>query len=805
VSEPSVPRRRLGFELVLVALLSFAFLAPGLNRYSLVDPWETHYSEVGRRMLQDNDWVHTTWQKEGFASKPVLTFWLIAASMKSYDIAGDGGYSGELVDNQQLLGAVRMPFVLFGTMGLVMIWLMLARLISRRSAWLSVAIVGSTPFYALVARQAITDMTLVGCMMGAVATFALAMEDGEQPIAELARFGRRRRWHFNALHLWLVVVGGFLLWQVIYNFYYFFTKPALAPGLKFPVPYIVIPSLIIICVVAMWSVPYRGVVGELTDGKPSRWRIAAGMHRLHNMRQVHLLWCYSFLGISILGKGPAALGIFGIVGFFYVLILNRWGQLLDGRFELKRGLFLLLALTVPWHLGMYLKEGLRFLQEYFITHLLQRAAKGVDNETGTFNYCLSQIGYGMYLWAALIPAAFMSMVKIKSATARERTQLLVVIWAVSTFAFFSLIQTKFHHYILPAVPALGIMVAFFLDDIWALRVRISPVFALIAIAIVLLLTRDMMYEEKQWIEMFVFRYDRPWPSAAPWSIDSSDGFLLLGLVSASAIGLLAYAGHRRGRSVAVLGVIAAGLAIGLWAMHAYMPVAGKHWGMREAARTYYEQRQIYGERIVYFGAGQAYDDWSDDLASKQITRSFRSMVPDHLQVGQPMTMRLQINSADPAKERTMESEVSVPAVVTAIDGHTITVTITERTALTDFVARGKSPKAARADRNPIRAVDADRLVIWQGYWRGEVFWSGDEISGWLPEMQTDWQMGDSDSKKMLKFLNDPTLAPVGRRYFVLTSGNISGLSGLLPTARARATLETLNTESNKFQLGAFNL
>ena len=41
-----------------------------------------------------------------------------------------------------------------------------------------------------------------------------------------------------------------------------------------------------------------------------------------------------------------------------------------------------------------------------------------------------------------------------------------------------------------------------------------------------------------------------------------------------------------------------------------MPIAGKHWGMREAMRTYYEQRTIYGQKLVYFGAGSSHDDWA---------------------------------------------------------------------------------------------------------------------------------------------------------------------------------------------------
>ena len=53
-------------EPVLVVLVSLAVLAPGISGYSLVDPWETHYGEVSREMLQDNDFVQTKWDLQDF-------------------------------------------------------------------------------------------------------------------------------------------------------------------------------------------------------------------------------------------------------------------------------------------------------------------------------------------------------------------------------------------------------------------------------------------------------------------------------------------------------------------------------------------------------------------------------------------------------------------------------------------------------------------------------------------------------------------------------------------------------------------
>ena len=126
LAPPTPPRLRrpAAVELVLVTILALAILLPGVWRYSLVDPWETHYGEVARRMLQDHDWVHTSWQNEGFRSKPVLTFWAMAASMKALGVADDGGYSGEMVSSARTMLAIRLPFILFGVLGLLAAWWM---------------------------------------------------------------------------------------------------------------------------------------------------------------------------------------------------------------------------------------------------------------------------------------------------------------------------------------------------------------------------------------------------------------------------------------------------------------------------------------------------------------------------------------------------------------------------------------------------------------------------------------------------------------------------------------------------------
>src|SRR6185436_4351181 len=156
-------------------------------------------------------------------------------------------------------------------------------------------------------------------------------------------------------------------------------------------------------VTAIWS-----GVGRLMPGRwpLPNWNDASSiadqmlaMDPITTMRQLYLLGCYSLLGISVLAKGPPGLAVVGAVGVFHIVLLHRWRALYGGAFELKRGLLLMIATFVPWHIAMCLKDGLRFIDEYVFTHVLNRAAIGVDNSVGTFEYYSSQIGQGMWLWA----------------------------------------------------------------------------------------------------------------------------------------------------------------------------------------------------------------------------------------------------------------------------------------------------------------------------------------------------------------------------------------------------------------------
>ncbi|HET6612776.1 MAG TPA: glycosyltransferase family 39 protein [Kofleriaceae bacterium] len=773
-SVDSAPRRRIPITLLevsLVAVIAAAVLIPGISGYQLIDPWETHYGEVSRRILEEDDWVKLRWQDEVFRSKPALTFWMQAASMKTLGVAKGGGYSGEMTASNLVPFAVRLPSALFGVLGLVLMWLMLVRLVSRRAAYLGLLVVATTPFYFLVARQAITDMPMVACVVGAIACFLMAMEDGDVPVKPFL-------WRITAVHVILatlvVLIGG----QALYYLHYFRLHPGLAHSavpLRFPGITMAAPMLLGLAALiasAFWPFPLR------------------------YRRQVYMLWFFVLMAVSVLSKGIVAPGLVGAVCLFYFITTGHWRKL--SQIEILRGLPILLLIAIPWHVAMWLKDGDMFIQRYVIYNNLNRGAAGVFGDRGTFSYYASQIGLGMWPWMALLPAALVAGVRrgLPDSPA-GRVRLTAGLWACIAVALFAMVPTKFHHYILPAIPAFGILVALFIDDVLARKTTNLVVLGVIAATIVLFVGHDLVLGQERFVELFIFRHDRPWPSEPPWNIDFSSTLWAFSLVFAAA--MIAFSVRRtRWLGLGVLALSAVGLT--LWAGNTYMHVAADHWGQRALHRDYYRLRNIYGVDIKYHpirDRGRCIPDLAH-LAADFGGGDYRveSVLPADFAPGLPMTVRLFAPCAGLAKD-----QIEVHGTVSKVgdDRFWIHLPQAEHEKLSDLIHRGRTLPAARTA--PWVQVNADRLLAWQLYWRGENFWSGGEIWGEIPETHTGFKR---DAKAIGPYLEKSGIA--GRTYYVVTErGRKSQLASALPKGAKDSVKVVDDTSCNKFVLLSFVL
>jgi 4-amino-4-deoxy-L-arabinose transferase-like glycosyltransferase len=733
---------------------------PFLGSYDNWDPWESHYGEVARRMLEEHDWVKLRWQNESFRSKPVLTFWLMGASFKVFGVAEDGGYSGEMATSPKVQWALRLPFALFGCAGILFLWYALARLTSKRFAWLASVLLATCPYYFFIARQGITDMPSCAMLIASLALFLLAIFDERE----------LRRWRFGLTfnHVFLFVFALLVVPQLIYMIPKVAgTRLYFSPGVYLPGQWVMAAFLPAFGGAFWWT-----------------WK------RGKTTTQVNFSWFYLVCGVAVLAKGPPAPGVAGLAILGYLVLTGDWKLL--RKCEIPRGIVLALVVCLPWHFAMYLRDGTGWLNEYLSQHLLGRAFVGVFGDRGTFDYYFGQLGVGMWPWVALVPGALAALAVAGRAKTREdKIRLLFGIWGVAAFAFFAFVRTKFHHYMLPAVPGLAVVTAFWLDDLWQSRRRAGLALG-IAVVLFLVTSLDLVTKQERLVHLFCYRYDRPWPYEQPWGIDFS-GFIFAVAVIFGALLVALFLPRVRRWVLAGMAIVAVGFAA--FCVDVLLPAVSPHYGQRAQHRVYYENRVIHGADIFYYGTEELARDWADKTDFE-----VRSFIPYTLHEGDPMTLSWQLRSASEA----VISQGQMQGAVSSIDRDGSRFVVTVRAKDPNLAKLAADNRGARDGARRFVVVNADRMISWALLWRGENFYSGGEIwESRIPDMQVAFNDANGDTQ-LQKYLKDRV--GLHRTFWIVSEkGTLNRLPGLLPTDSARATLSKPENFSQKFGVATFTI
>src|SRR5678809_583690 len=181
---------------------------------------------------------------------------------------------------------------------------------------------------------------------------------------------------------------------------------------------------------------------------------------------------------------------------------------------------------------MRIRSGGEFWNELFGDNHWRRMVIGRHGDRGTFEYFVRELGYGLLPWIALVPAALgwsvlrgrrTAAAGTPAGEAETRRQAIIwlgAIWFVAGYALVSLSMTKFHHYVLPAIPGIAIVVGCFLDELCAHKGwRRAALVALVGIPLLLVVMVDLV-DTKNAAQRFLwlFSYDyvhnkngRPWP------------------------------------------------------------------------------------------------------------------------------------------------------------------------------------------------------------------------------------------------------------------------------------------------------
>jgi 4-amino-4-deoxy-L-arabinose transferase-like glycosyltransferase len=577
-------RQVTAFVLLLGALLYIPFA----GSYGLWDPWETHYSEVARQMAVRGDYISLWWpgapiDADHFWSKPVLSFWLMSLSMR---LAGIGNHvvpAGRLALGARAEWATRLPFCLMGVLGIYAIYLCVSRLVSRRAGVLAAIVAATSPMYSLVARQAMTDMAFVGPMTMALALGALALFDDRDDLLP------RRRWRR-------------LSWPDHPLFYLAMALFAVSA----------LPQLVVNSIQLKWSftvlhrgVTLRGIVVMLPyiAGAGAFFYFAS---RTRYKAPLYLYIAAVLCGLATLAKGLAGLGLPVIIFLAYLLFTWNWKRL--ARAQIYTGIAVALlacaVVAVPWHHAMLALHGRPFWDELYGDNHWRRLVLGRHGDRGSFEYFLRELGYAILPWIAIAPAALLAMVMRPVRDAREARKQGIfwfgAIWFVAGYTLVSMSVTKFHHYILPAIPGLAIVVGCFLDDLLERRnARAAAAIAVVGLPLLALVMVDLTSAQnaaQHFVWLFSYDYINT-PRGRPWPVGLHYERTLIGFAVAFAACTLAL-GWKRLQRWGVWGLALVAVIFTYFLLDGYMRQVSPYWSQKGLIATYYKTRRSPAERLL---------------------------------------------------------------------------------------------------------------------------------------------------------------------------------------------------------------
>jgi 4-amino-4-deoxy-L-arabinose transferase-like glycosyltransferase len=164
-----------------------------------------------------------------------------------------------------------------------------------------------------------------------------------------------------------------------------------------------------------------------------------------------------FLGLAVLAKGPAAIIFAGGTIFFWALLTRRWRDALRCLHPVAIAAFCVTAL--PWYVACA-RRNPDFLRVFIIEHNFKRFLTPEFQHIQPFWFYVPVLLVAFLPWtAALLWSAWEGSVAIYRKQQISPLSLLLLCWSLFCLIFFSISKSKLPGYILPAVPAIGLLLA----------------------------------------------------------------------------------------------------------------------------------------------------------------------------------------------------------------------------------------------------------------------------------------------------------------------------------------------------------
>ncbi len=164
-----------------------------------------------------------------------------------------------------------------------------------------------------------------------------------------------------------------------------------------------------------------------------------------------------FLGLAVLAKGPAGIILCGGAVFFWALFTKRWRDAFRLFHPAAIAAFCLTAL--PWYI-LCARRNPDFFRIFIIEHNFKRFLTPEFQHIQPFWFYIPVILLALLPWI-LSAASLVVTSKLRPGPESwlNSSRLFFACWAVFPVVFFTLSKSKLPGYILPSIPALGLLMA----------------------------------------------------------------------------------------------------------------------------------------------------------------------------------------------------------------------------------------------------------------------------------------------------------------------------------------------------------
>jgi len=164
-----------------------------------------------------------------------------------------------------------------------------------------------------------------------------------------------------------------------------------------------------------------------------------------------------FLGLAVLAKGPAGIILSGGAVFFWALFTKRWRDASRLFHPSAIASFCLTAL--PWYI-LCARRNPDFFRIFIIEHNFKRYLTPEFQHIQPFWYYVPVLLVAFLPWIAIFLWSLVNgTAKLWRTGSTSASTWLFLCWAGFCLLFFSVSQSKLPGYILPAIPAIGLLIS----------------------------------------------------------------------------------------------------------------------------------------------------------------------------------------------------------------------------------------------------------------------------------------------------------------------------------------------------------